>query len=87
MTDVDEQFTRRRARKAPVTGGTKPRSGPGEEAGAAREWRVGESVFRILKVKRKVEIIVRHVPQVLLRGEHVVMVVPESSSTDISENQ
>ena len=86
LTDVDEQFTRRRARKAPVTGGTQPRSGPGDEAGAAREWRVGESVFRILKIKRKVEICVRHVPQVLLRGEHVVMVAPESSNnTDISE--
>ena len=67
-----------------MTGGTKPRSAPGEVAGAAtaREWRVGESVFRILKIKRKVEICVRHVPQVLLRGEHVVMVAPESPDTD-----
>ena len=65
-----------------MTGGTKPRSAPGEVAGAAREWRVGESVFRILKIKRKVEICVRHVAQVLLRGEHVVMVAPESPNTD-----
>ena len=30
-----------------------------------------ESVFRILKTKSKVEICVRNIPQVLLRGEHV----------------
>ena len=55
-----------------VKGGTEPRTGSGE--GQKREFKVGESVFRILKVKRKVEICVRHTPQVLLRGEHVVMV-------------
>ena len=71
-----------------MTGGTQPSSGPGVEVGAAREWRVGESVFRILKTKRKLEICVRHVPQVLLRGEHLVMVATESANTDISdENQ
>ena len=49
---------------------------------------MGESVFRILKTKRKVEICLRHVPQALLRGEHSVMVATESANTDISdENQ
>jgi len=70
LTDVDEQFTRKRSRKAPVLGG-EPANGPGRET---REFRVGESLVRILEVKKKVEICVRHVPQVLLRGEHVVMV-------------
>lgn len=71
LTDVDEQFTRRRSRKAPVLGG----EGAGVVGGGDdREFRVGESVIKILKVKKKVEVCVRHVPQVLLRGEHVVMV-------------
>ena len=49
MTDVDEQFTRQRARKAPVIRGTVLRSGDGGlECGAGiREWRVAESVFWI----------------------------------------
>ena len=83
LTDVDEEFTRRRHRKTPVHGGTELRSGKGnedEEAPPQREWKVGESVFRIVKIKRKVEIIVRHVPQLLLRGEHVVMVSPHTTS-------
>ena len=49
MTDVDEQFTRRRARKAPVIRGTVLRSGAGglEYRAGISEWRVTESVFRI----------------------------------------
>ena len=89
MTDVDEQFTRRRARKAPVIGGTVPRSGAGgaeADGKVTREWRVGESVVRILKIKKKVELCVRHVPQVLLRGEHVVMVAPENNISDSDLN-
>jgi len=84
LTDVDEQFTRRRSRKAPVLGGDLPSTGAVGEQGLPgpnlREWRVGESIFRIVKVKKKVEIITRHVPQVLLRGEHVVMVSPEQQA-------
>ena len=80
LTDVDEEFTRRRHRKTPVHGGTELRSGKGtEEEAPQREWKVGESVFRIVKIKRKVEICVRHVPQLLLRGEHVVMVSRHTS--------
>lgn len=82
LTDVDEQFTRRRARKAAVTGGTEPRTGTG--VGQKREFKIGESHFRIIKVKRKVEICVRHTPQILLRGEHVVMVSREMIQTQDS---
>jgi len=70
LTDVDEQFTRKRSRKAPVLGG----DSAGAVGAEAKEFRVGESVIKILQVKKKVEICVRHVPQALLRGEHVVMV-------------
>ena len=78
LTDVDEQFTRRRSRKAPVLGGV----GAGVVGvGETREFRVGESLVKILKVKKKVEVCVRHVPQVLLRGEHVVMVASNTNPT------
>ena len=36
---------------------------------------VGTSVTRIEKVKRKTELCKRHVPQLLVRGEHVVSIV------------
>jgi len=77
LTDVDEEFTRRRHRKTPVYGGEAPSTGAGGGDAAVRQWRVGQSEFRIVKIKRKVEVCVRHVPQVLLRGEHVVSVSPE----------
>ena len=80
LTDVDEQFSRRRARKVAVKGGTEPRTGQTE--GGQKEFRVGDSQFRIIKVQKKVEICVRHTPQVLLRGEHVVMVARDSNISD-----
>ena len=83
LTDVDEQFTRRRARKVAVKGGTEPRNGAG--TGEQREFKVGESLFRIIKVKKKVEICARHSPQILLRGEHVVMVSREMQQPSCSE--
>ena len=76
---LDEQFSRRRARKVAVKGGTEPRTGQTE--GQQRQFRVGDSQFRIIKVKKKVEICVRHTPQVLLRGEHVVMVSRDVNSS------
>lgn len=79
LTDVDEQFSRRRARKVAVKGGTEPRTGQAD--GEQREFKVGDSQFRIIKVKKKVEICVRHTPQVLLRGEHVVMVSRDTNSS------
>ena len=36
--------------------------------------------MRILKLKRKVEVCVRHAPQLLLRGEHVVMVARQENA-------
>ena len=36
---------------------------------------VGASVMRIEKIKRKTEVCKRHVPQLLIRGEHVASVV------------
>ena len=36
---------------------------------------IGGSVMRIQKIKRKTEMCERHVPQLLIRGEHVVSVV------------
>jgi len=79
LTDVDEQFSRRRARKVAVKGGTEPRTGQADSE--QREFKVGDSQFRIIKVKKKVEICVRHTPQVLLRGEHVVMVSRDTNSS------
>jgi len=71
LTDVDEQFTRKRSRKAPVPGGIPD----GHHAGS--EFKAGDSVIKVIQVKKKVEICVRHVPQVLLKGEHVVMVATD----------
>ena len=36
---------------------------------------IGGSVMRVQKIKRKTEMCERHVPQLLIRGEHVVSVV------------
>jgi len=72
MKDVEEQFTRRRTSKVPALGQRKQQT-KDEDCGK-REEKIGESVVRVVQVMRKVEICVRHVPQVLLRGEHVVMV-------------
>ena len=36
---------------------------------------IGAAVTRIEKVKRKTELCKRHVPQLLIRGEHVVSIV------------
>lgn len=72
MKDVEEQFTRRRTSKVPALGQRKQQTK--DKDCEKREDKIGESVVRVVQVMRKVEICVRHVPQVLLRGEHVVMV-------------
>jgi len=72
MKDVEEQFTRRRTSKVPALGQRKQQTK--DKDCEKREEKIGESVVRVVQVMRKVEICVRHVPQVLLRGEHVVMV-------------
>ena len=67
LGDVEEEFTKRRRRKVAALG----QEVREEEA---REWRVGESLVRVVERRRKVDLCRRHTPQVLLRGEHVVMV-------------
>jgi len=75
MKDVEEQFTRRRTSKVPALGQGKQETKDCQRRGERRrEEKIGESVVRVVQVMRKVEVCVRHVPQVLLRGEHVVMV-------------
>lgn len=73
LTDVEEQFTRKRSKKVPALGQSLKEV-------QLKEWRVGESLVRLVQVKKKVEICVRHVPQVLLRGEHIIMVSPAAAS-------
>jgi len=72
LTDVDEHFNRLRKRKTIKTSGiSRPQLLP---ADLPVEFRVGESVLRVVRIQGKHEVCVRHVPQVLLRGEHVVMI-------------
>lgn len=82
LKDVDEEFTRKRSRKSYV--GCTADSRPPMLRGGGRqnllpcdlpvEVRTGASLLRIVNIRGKFEMCVRHVPQVLLRGEHVVMV-------------
>jgi len=75
MKDVEEQFTRRRTSKVPALGQRTQQANVKDcQRNGKREEKIGESVVRVVQVLRKVEVCVRHVPQVLLRGEHVVMV-------------
>ena len=41
---------------------------------------IGFSTVQVIERKRKTEVCKRHIPQVVLRGEHVVCVVPIPSS-------
>ena len=68
LRDVDEEFSRKMNRKGARSGAEKNNKSVGEE------FRIGSSRVRILKVVGNSEMCHRHVPQVLLRGEHVVMV-------------
>jgi len=75
MKDVEEQFTRRRTSKVPALGQRTQQANVKDcHRNRQNEEKIGESVVRVVQVLRKVEVCVRHVPQVLLRGEHVVMV-------------
>ena len=65
LVDVDETWTRKRHRKASLPSSAKASSSSSE---------VGLSTIRVLKTMRKKEVCTRHAPQVLLRGEHVVLV-------------
>jgi len=72
LSDVDEHFNRARRRKTFSTDSQCRRKLVPSDLPV--EMRVGSSVMRILRIQGKYEVCVRHVPQVLLRGEHVVMV-------------
>lgn len=65
LQDVDETYSRPRF--------PKPEYDNGQKLAAAAE-KVGESVIRIEKTRRKTQLCQRHVPQLVLRGEHVVLV-------------
>lgn len=72
LTDVDEHFNRLRSRKAySGTEKSKPKLVPRD---LPVELKVGSSLMRVLRIQGKHEVCVRHVPQVLLKGEHIVMV-------------
>jgi len=69
LVDVDETYSRPRYRKPEHDNGKKVEKPLQPE-------RVGQSVIRILKVRRKTELCQRHIPQMVLRGEHVILVQP-----------
>ncbi len=86
LRDVDEEFTRKRSRKtlfscAGDSSGSRPAVRCGQKL-MPRDLPVevkvsgGTSLLRVVKIRGKFEVCVRHVAQVLLRGEHVVMVAP-----------
>ena len=60
--------------------GSVNKSKKGSSAAAkTRETIVGYSTVHVIEKKRKSEICKRHIPQILLRGEHVASVIPISS--------
>lgn len=63
LWDVDETYSRPRY--------AKPEYDNGQLASTEK---VGESVIRIEKTRRKTQLCQRHVSQLVLRGEHVVLV-------------
>ena len=72
LTDVDEHFNRPRKRKTFSTAeACRARLTP---ADLPKDLTMGESVMRVVKICGKFEVCVRHVPQVLLRGEHVALI-------------
>ena len=64
MMDVDETFNRRR----------NPRPEINHDKKLSRTEKVGDSTIRVLKIRRSTELCQRHVPQIVLRGEHVAFV-------------
>ena len=67
LIDVDEEFSRPRRPKPEYDNGEKVRNSVEK---------VGESVIRVIKTRRNTQLCQRHVPQLLIRGEHVVLVQP-----------
>lgn len=80
LIDVDETYSRLRHRKPEADAlsdemESKLNVAPATKNAMKRET-VGESTVQIVKTRRSTELCQRHVPQVVLRGEHVVLVQP-----------
>jgi len=73
LADVDETYSRPRHRKPEYDNGKKVEKPLQPE-------RMGQSVIRIVKTRRNTELCQRHVPQIVLRGEHVILIQPLFSS-------
>ncbi len=80
LVDVDETYTRRRQGK-PVLDSIEDEFAVKlsvDERMSSRTEVVGASVTKVIKTRRKTELCERHVPQIVLRGEHVVSVIVSS---------
>ena len=74
LVDVDEVFTRKRHGKPSLDKEFAEQLQVGEKA-SRRSETVGASVLRVVKQRRKTELCERHVPQIVIRGEHVAAIV------------
>lgn len=91
LTDAEETFRRRKKVKSPPVAQAqvvsdlkdlrlgKSKSRKKSPQSSSRDV-VGFSTVHVIERKRKSEVCKRHIPQVLLRGEHVACIVPISSS-------
>lgn len=73
LVDVDEVFTRRRHGKPSLEDEFMEKLKV-EEKASRRSETVGASVLRVVKQRRKTELCERHVPQIIIRGEHVAVI-------------
>ena len=89
LVDVDETYSRPRYRKPEYDNGqtNKNPEKTRQTAAEAKKHetqpeteRVGQSVIRIIKTRRNTQLCQRHVPQIVLRGEHVILIQPSFSS-------
>ena len=74
LVDVDEVFTRKRHGKPSLEEEFMEKLAVGEKASRRTET-IGASVLRVVKQRRKTEVCERHVPQIVIRGEHVAAIV------------
>jgi len=72
LVDVDEHFNRKRKRKTYSSGEKmKKKLVP---ADLPVQFKIGTSIMRIIRIQGNYEVCVRHVPQVLVRGEQIAMI-------------
>jgi len=79
MADVDETYSRPRNRKPEYDNGKKiPVKNQDKDIDDTflPVERAGESVIRVLKTRRNTQQCQRHVPQLVLRGEQVILIQP-----------